>query len=136
MTLPEMRHFELSDIDGMTPNTYIPSFKTYHVGELDFTFTVNKEPVASCGVFKQSGLWFGWLVLSKDAQKHPRVFWAIKEMTKSVNRFTQKPLYIIVREDWYKANRFAGWLGFEKTKVRNEIGGLWYNIYIRQPEGA
>lgn len=130
MTMPKMVPF--TDEDALTIQRLEKAgpYEYFQPKDQAFTFKINGITMACVGYERFSNFAIAWMILAKDARNHPGVFWAIREMLETSSSMVGT-MYIGVRKDWDKANRFAKWLKFAPTGDHFEANGYIYLLYVR-----
>jgi len=131
MKIPEMVPFVDEDARTINRLKRAGDYEFFSPSGPAFTFKIDGIPMACVGYECLENKIVAWMILSRDAKKHPRVFWSIRGMLDTVVS-RHGTVYIGVRRDWERARRFAEWLGFSETTTTAIHGGLKYLVYVRK----
>lgn len=141
MKYPTIRPFEVKDYQKIqsSPERWfhglpLESDAELHAVGIAVTGEIDGKIVFCAGI---DDLWDGvgnvWLVLSDDAHKYPRVFWALKALLGGRIQLEYHRLSCVVKASWKEAKRFAEWFGFKKEATMKKYGpnGEAYCLYAR-----
>lgn len=131
MRCPEISAFTDEDSRTILRDQKSEPYEYFEPGGPAVTFKIDGIPMACIGLEPFEDGNYGWMVISTQAYKYPRVFWAIRELVDFECRRSGKT-YIDIRDDWEEAIRFGKWLGFTDTSMKWHRGEVAYGIYKRE----